>query len=72
MIGHFARNAWPRGRNWLTNAGRVLRRIIGAPDYDGYVAHMRARHPDRPVLSPNEFARMCLHDRYSRPGSRCC
>jgi uncharacterized short protein YbdD (DUF466 family) len=51
---------------------RALRRIIGAPDYERYVAHMRARHPGETPLSRAEFERRCLDDRYGRPGSRCC
>jgi uncharacterized short protein YbdD (DUF466 family) len=55
-------------RRWIG----VLRTIIGVPDYERYLRHMRARHPDCAVLSPAEFARERLEARYSRPGSRCC
>jgi uncharacterized short protein YbdD (DUF466 family) len=55
-------------REWL----RVLRTVIGVPDYERYVRHMRARHPGCEVLSPTEFSRMRLESRYTRPGSRCC
>lgn len=51
---------------------RTLRTIIGVPDYDRYLRHMRVRHPECPVLSPAEFARERLESRYSKPGSRCC
>ena len=47
-------------------------RIIGAPDYDGYVAHMREHHPDQPVLTRDAFMRERLAARYERPGARCC
>lgn len=50
----------------------ALRAIVGAPNYDRYLRHMRARHPDRPVLSRAAFERERLDARYSRPGSRCC
>jgi uncharacterized short protein YbdD (DUF466 family) len=50
----------------------ILHRIIGAPDYDGYVAHASRCHPDQPPLTRDEFVRQRLEDRYSRPGSRCC
>ncbi|MCX5766219.1 MAG: YbdD/YjiX family protein [Gemmatimonadetes bacterium] len=50
----------------------VVRRIIGAPDYALYLEHMRVRHPDCAPLSVRDFERERLHDRYSRPGSRCC
>lgn len=47
-------------------------RIIGAPDYERYVAHMRGAHPDEPVLSRDAFMRERLAARYERPGARCC
>jgi uncharacterized short protein YbdD (DUF466 family) len=50
----------------------ILRRIIGAPDYAAYVAHVRAHHPERPLLSEREFLAERLAARYERPGSRCC
>lgn len=56
----------------LRRALSILHRIIGAPDYDGYVAHARQAHPDRPILTRDEFVRQRLEDKYSRPGSRCC
>jgi uncharacterized short protein YbdD (DUF466 family) len=51
---------------------RVLHSIIGAPDYEHYVAHVRACHPDRTPMTREEFARERLEARYNRPGSRCC
>ena len=50
----------------------VVRRIIGVPDYDTYLAHMQAHHPDAVPLTPREFEVLRMNDRYSRPGSRCC
>jgi uncharacterized short protein YbdD (DUF466 family) len=56
----------------LDRAAAVIRRIIGVPDYEGYVTHMRERHPEQRVLSHADFERRCQEDRYNRPGSRCC
>ena len=56
----------------VQRALRVVRSIIGAPDYDRYVQHMRARHPDCELASRDEFMQQRLESRYSRPGSRCC
>jgi uncharacterized short protein YbdD (DUF466 family) len=56
----------------LDRLASALRRVLGAPDYEGYLAHMRARHPGREPLSREEFARDALARRYDRPGSRCC
>jgi uncharacterized short protein YbdD (DUF466 family) len=56
----------------VAEALAVLRRIIGVPDYDRYVAHMQAHHPGCAVLPRDEFMRERMADRYSRPGNRCC
>ena len=69
MIASTSAAAW---RNRVNAAGAVLRRVIGVPDYETYVAHMRDAHPGAPLLSPDEFARERQVDRYSRPGARCC
>ena len=59
-------------RRALLRLAAVVRRIIGAPDYESYVAHMASRHPGQPPMTPAEFERQRLADRYNRPGSRCC
>jgi uncharacterized short protein YbdD (DUF466 family) len=51
---------------------RVIRQIIGAPDYAAYLAHVREHHPERTPLGEPEFLQDRLTARYSRPGSRCC
>jgi uncharacterized short protein YbdD (DUF466 family) len=50
----------------------VVHRIIGAPDYDSYVAHLRAAHPDRAPVDRQTFLRERLESRYNKPGARCC
>jgi len=56
----------------LEQAVAVVRRIIGVPDYDAYVAHVRDRHPGEVPLTRAEFERECQENRYNRPGTRCC
>jgi len=56
----------------LQRALRVLRTIIGEPDYDRYVAHMQSHHPGCAVASRDEFMQQRMENRYSRPGARCC
>jgi uncharacterized short protein YbdD (DUF466 family) len=56
----------------LRGALRVVRAIIGAPDYERYVAHMRERHPECQIATRDEFMRQRLESRYSKPGARCC
>lgn len=53
-------------------AASVLRRVIGAPDYERYLAHVVRCHPGATPLTRDEFARDALSRRYDRPGSRCC
>ncbi|MBA3890416.1 MAG: YbdD/YjiX family protein [Gemmatimonadaceae bacterium] len=55
---------------WFTRAAAVVRRLIGAPDYEGYVAFVAATN-DR-VMSQREFTEARLAAKYDRPGSRCC
>ena len=57
---------------FVQRAGSVLRRVVGAPDYERYLAHVSLRHPDMRPLTRDEFARDALSRRYDRPGSRCC
>jgi uncharacterized short protein YbdD (DUF466 family) len=56
----------------LRRAAAVVRTVVGAPDYERYVAHVRAHHPGTEPLGWAEFYRSRLEDRYARPGSRCC
>ena len=59
-------------RERLSRAANVVRRIVGVPDYERYVSHMRAHHPDATPLTCEEFTQQRMADKYSRPGSRCC
>ena len=56
----------------LARVGRTLRAVIGAPDYERYLAHMRERHPGEPPLTEREFFERRLRERSERPGGRCC
>lgn len=58
-------------RFWL-QAVRTARLLIGVPDYDTYVQHMRLNHPDRPVMSYAEFFDERMRARYRGGGGRCC
>lgn len=50
----------------------AFRRIMGMPDYQGYVKHVRTCHPERPVPSEKEFYEAYLEHRYGGGVSRCC
>jgi uncharacterized short protein YbdD (DUF466 family) len=62
----------PSFQDRVTQIAAVLRRVIGAPDYERYVAHVRARHPGLEPLGAAEFYRARLEERYNRPGAKCC
>lgn len=51
---------------------RGARLAIGQPDYATYVAHLRERHPERPVPSREAFFREREQARYGRGRTRCC
>ena len=59
-------------RDAVSRALRTVRTIIGAPDYERYLEHMRAHLPGCDVASRDEFMRQRLETRYSKPGARCC
>ena len=66
--GALPRSAGP----WFARASALVRRIIGAPDYETYVRHMVACHPGQRPLAEREFEEERLTARYSKPGQRCC
>lgn len=56
----------------IKRAAEILRTILGVPNYDRYVAHMRRHHPELSMLSRDQFVDERMMDRYARPGTRCC
>lgn len=62
------RHFWAR----LQQTGRLM---CGIPDYDTYVEHCRAHHPDHPVMTYEEFFRERQESRYGGGNgrvNRCC
>ena len=59
-------------RRRLGALAKVVRFIIGVPDYERYVAHLGSAHPGCAPISREAFMRERLEARYNRPGSRCC
>lgn len=55
-----------------TAASRGLKRIAGMPNYEAYVEHLRACHPECPVPSEREYYELYLKGRYEGGGMRCC
>lgn len=53
--------------------GQTARLMVGLPDYEAYVAHMRRAHPDRPVMTYEQFFCERQDARYGGKGTgRCC
>ncbi len=47
--------------------------MVGMPDYDAYLAHMRQHHPDQLPMNPTQFFRERQEARYGgRNGGKCC
>ncbi len=61
----------------LSKAGKYLgqaaKMMIGVPDYDNYVEHMRITHPDQTPMTYEEFFRERQDARYGgKGGAKCC
>jgi uncharacterized short protein YbdD (DUF466 family) len=57
---------------WTTRTARLM---IGVPDYETYVAHRRANHPQGPIMTYVEFFRERQQARYGVSNGRfrgCC
>ncbi|MGC3962973.1 MAG: YbdD/YjiX family protein [Rhodocyclaceae bacterium] len=52
--------------------GQAARALVGLPDYDTYVQHMRTTHPDRTPMTYEEFFRERQEARYSGGTGKCC
>jgi uncharacterized short protein YbdD (DUF466 family) len=55
----------------LARIGAIVRRILGVPDYERYLAHVQVAHPGQAPMTEKEFFRERLEGR-AKPGSRCC
>lgn len=50
----------------------ATRRMVGIPDYDAYVAHLKARHPERAIPTADAFFIERQEARYRAGAGRCC
>ncbi len=65
-------NAIYRIRKGVIQAAHML---VGIPDYEHYLQHMRFKHPELPVMSYEDFFRERQQARYAgkgKGGMRCC
>ena len=58
--------------SWREQIRGAYHGIFGVPDYEAYLRHMRERHPAKPVLPRDEFARQWIERRFQRIRGRCC
>lgn len=53
--------------------GQAAKLMIGVPDYDHYVQHMRLNHPEQTPMTYAEFFRERQDARYGgKGGFKCC
>lgn len=65
--------AWrKRLRTWWGALTRTAHLCVGVPDYDNYLQHMRAHHPQHAPMARDAFFRERLQARYGKGRSRCC
>ena len=59
---------------WRRYVGQTLRLMVGLPEYDAYVAHMKETHPEADVMTYEAFFRERQEARYGGKGrvGRCC
>ena len=52
--------------------GQAMRLMVGMPDYETYVAHMRVTHPEQEPMSYEAFFRNRQDARYGGGRIGCC
>lgn len=52
--------------------GQTARLMIGVPDYDNYVEHMRVTHPDQTPMTYEEFSASAGMRDMGKGGAKCC
>ena len=61
-------------KNWLriatlwTRLQQSFRLMVGVPDYQTYVEHMKKHHPDIDPMDEKTFHRYCVDARYPTAG----
>lgn len=60
------------GRYFARSLKQSLRLMVGLPDYDVYLTHMAATHPDRPPMSYEALLSASGWRRATARARRCC
>lgn len=61
-----------RGAQLLKTLRDTARLMVGVPDYERYLQHMRDAHPDGTPMSYAQFFRNRQQARYGSGRGRCC
>ncbi len=51
-------------REFWKKCCQSARLMVGIPDYEKYLQHMKESHPNHPVMSKAEFFKMAVEMRY--------
>ncbi|GAY19655.1 MULTISPECIES: YbdD/YjiX family protein [Sphingobium] len=58
---------------FLHRLRQMAHMMVGVPDYEAYLRHMRAHHPERAPMDRTVFFRERQEARYGgRNGGKCC
>lgn len=52
--------------------GQAARLMVGVPDYDAYVQHMKITHPEQVPMTYEEFYKNRVEARYGGKNAKCC
>lgn len=59
---------WSRIATLLTRLQQSFRLMVGVPDYQNYLEHMKKHHPDMDAMDEKTFHRYCVDARYPTAG----
>ncbi|MFO1415973.1 MAG: YbdD/YjiX family protein [Acinetobacter sp.] len=57
-----------RGLRFYGRTCKSFRLMVGVPDYENYLAHMKQHHPDLTPMDAKTFYRHCIDARYPSAG----
>ena len=58
---------------YLGKAVQLARLLVGIPNYDVYCKHMQENHPDKPMMTYEEFFQHSQVSRFGGNGKfKCC
>ena len=64
----FSPKNWSRIATLWTRLQQSFRGMVGVPDYQTYVEHMKKHHPDIDPMDEKTFHRYCVDARYPSAG----